>query len=514
MRIQTRLFLGTAALVLALMGLQWWIYARQLRSIEEELTNVAASIGEGVLTAEFAFFGGDEAMVENNVWLTSDESGVDTDVLPVSEDGDVDNNVHVVVIPEPPGLGKVSGEGTTYVRRQVEDRGDGVVEEKIEWITGTATGEDGTAPSDEPVVQRVETVTGGPYKARKLALKVEEDEEQDNRFLVVTEDDRNLHRIPIPVSPTVTRIRENMREGAAVGGLLLIAGLLASAILASRMTRPLRSLADGADLLGRGDLGVQVPESAPGEVGDLQRAFNRMSQRLTELEGERQMWQQREHLAQLGDLSRGLAHTLRNPLHTLGLAVEELADRDTSRRDLVETSRAQIRRIDRWLRSFLALGAEESVEPEEIDLGDLVKGVVLESVQQGADIRVEERDDLCVRAVPGAVRAAIGNLVENAAQASPAGQQVDVTMWRDEGTAVVSIVDRGGGLPPEVRERLFSPHVTTKVGGAGMGLFLARQLIVGMHGGELELEDAEGGGTAATVRLPLTAGTVGEGESG
>ena len=355
-------------------------------------------------------------------------------------------------------------------------------------------------------MQRVETAIDGPFKERKLVLKVEDGDEKDNRFLVVTEDDRRLHRIPIPVSPTVTRIRENMREGAAVGGLLLMAGLFASAILASRMTRPLRSLAEGADLLGRGDLGVQVPESAPGEVGDLQRAFNRMSQRLQVLEGERQVWQQREHLAQLGDLSRGLAHTLRNPLHTLGLAVEELANGDSTRQDLVETSRAQIRRIDRWLRSFLALGAEESVEPEEIDLGDLVKGVILESVQQGADIQVEERDELSVRVVPGAMRAAIGNLVENAAQASPPGKAIEVTMWRDGETAVVSIVDRGGGLPPEVKERLFSPHVTTKVGGAGMGLFLARQLIVGMHGGALELEDADGGGTAATIRSAARGG--------
>ena len=514
MRIQTRLFLGTAALVLALMGLQWWVYARQLRSIEEELTNVAASVGKDVLTAESAFFGGAEAVVENNVWLSADGHEVVTDLLPVSEDLEPEKNVHVVVIPAPPDPGKLNHEGKTFVRRQVEDRGDGVVEERIEWITGTEAVEDGAAPTDGHVVQRVETVTNAPFKARKLVLKVEDGEEQDNRFLVVTEDDRRLHRIQIPVSPTVTRIRENMREGAAVGGLLLMAGLFASALLASRMTLPLRSLAEGADLLGRGDLGIQVPESAPGEVGDLQRAFNRMSQRLQELEGERQVWQQREHLAQLGDLSRGLAHTLRNPLHTLGLAVEELADGDTSRRDLVETSRAQIRRIDRWLRSFLALGAEESVEPEEINLGDLVKGVILESVQQGADIRVEERDELSVRAVSGAVRAAIGNLVENAAQASPAGESIDVTMWRDGETAVVSIVDRGGGLPPEVKERMFSPHVTTKVGGAGMGLFLAKQLIVGMHGGELELEDADGGGTAATVRLPIVGAAEGEDDSG
>ncbi len=514
MRIQTRLFLGTAALVLALMGLQWWLYARQLRSIEEDLTNVAASVGKDVLTAEIAFFGGAEATVENNVWLTTGGHEVDVAGSLVAEESEAEKNVHVVVIPQPPDLEEVSHEGETYVRRHVEDRGDGVVEERIEWITATGSVEVSATPIVERVVRPAETATDGPIKARKLVLKVEDGDEQDNRFLVVTEDDRRLHRIPIPVSPTITRIRDNMREGAAVGSLLLVAGLFASAFLASRMTRPLRSLAEGADLLGRGDLGIQVPESAPGEVGDLQRAFNRMSQRLRELEGERQVWQQREHLAQLGDLSRGLAHTLRNPLHTLGLAVEELADGDTSRRDLVETSRAQIRRIDRWLRSFLALGAEESMAPEEIDLGDLVKDVILESVQQGADVRVEERDELSVRAVPGAVRAAIANLVENAAQASPAGEPIDVSMWRDGDTAVVSIVDRGGGLPAEVKERLFSPHVTTKVGGAGMGLFLARQLIVGMHGGVLVLEDADEGGTAATVRLPIAGAAGGEDDSG
>jgi signal transduction histidine kinase len=57
-------------------------------------------------------------------------------------------------------------------------------------------------------------------------------------------------------------------------------------------------------------------------------------------------------------------------------------------------------------------------------------------------------------------------------------------------------------LPAEVRERLFSPHVTTKVEGAGMGLFLARQLIVDMNGGALELSDCGDGGAVATVRVP------------
>jgi two-component system sensor histidine kinase KdpD len=131
--------------------------------------------------------------------------------------------------------------------------------------------------------------------------------------------------------------------------------------------------------------------------------------------------------------------------------------------------------------------------------------VALETVQQGKEVGVECLDEgLHVRVVRGAIKAALANLVENAAEVSPEGQPVLVRVSRDEKRAVIEIVDRGPGLPDEVRRRLFSPHVTTKVGGSGMGLFLARQLVVGMHGGTLEIEDGEGGGTVATVHVPLT----------
>jgi signal transduction histidine kinase len=227
-----------------------------------------------------------------------------------------------------------------------------------------------------------------------------------------------------------------------------------------------------------------------------------MSSRLATLEAERARWLEREHLAQLGDLSRGLAHTVRNPLNTLGLAVEELARDRSDEASLVATARAQIRRIDRWLRSFLALAAGEAAAAETIDLRSLVSDVALEAIQDGAsvDLHIED-DELPIRVVPTALRAAVANLVENAVEASPVGITAEVEVRLDGPDAVVTVADHGPGLPEEVRSRLFSPHVTTKAGGSGMGLFLARQLIVGMHGGRLEMTDGAAGGTVAEVRL-------------
>ena len=495
MRIQTRLFLGTALLVLALMATQWWLHLRQLRAMEAELGAVAASVGKDILQ-----FGRNTFIREGNreadgmVWVDGQEieevDGVRVERL-------IRHDVHVAVIPE-----GCDAELTERIAKQV-----------------IRTSPDGAAVVDGNTVRvqssriemetdhEIEIVDESPNdrEERRFVLQVVADDESSGRFLVIKDDGGQLQRIPIPVEPAVQTFRSTMQRGAAVGGLLLVFGLVGAGVLANRVTRPLRGLADGAEAVGRGEFGFQVPITAAGEVGELQRSFNTMSARLAELETERDRWREREHLAQLGDLSRGLAHTVRNPLNTLGLAVEELAAGSEARDDLVLTARSQIRRIDQWLRSFLALGAEDAAEPTPEDFGDLTRAVVLEAVQQGRPVELHHADeDVPVTVVATAVRAALANLLENASDVTPDGAPVIVEVRRENDLGVVAIRDRGPGLPDDVRQRLFEPHVTTKVGGSGMGLFLARQLVVGMHGGVLEVEDHPDGGTIAVVKLPIS----------
>jgi signal transduction histidine kinase len=286
---------------------------------------------------------------------------------------------------------------------------------------------------------------------------------------------------------------------------LLLAGLAAAALVAHRVTGPLRRLAQGVEALAQGELGTQVRASTRGEIGELETAFNRMSARLAQLEAEKLAWRAREHLAELGDVARGLAHTLRNPLHTLGLVVEELASRGgAADGELVATARGQIRRIDRWMRSFLSIGAGPQAAPQVVDLGDLVRDVALEAVQQGARLELDcPPEPLPAPVVVPALRSALSNLLGNALEASPADGQVTIGLERVGAEARLRVADRGSGLPPEVRRRLYSPHVTTKASGSGMGLFLTKQLIEGLHGGRLEIADRPGGGTEARICLPL-----------
>jgi len=505
MRIQTRLFLGTALLVLALMATQWWLHLRQLRAMEAELGAVAASVGKDMLQfGPATMLPALDKEAHGMVW-------VDGTTGDAAEDrGEVRRDVHVVVIPE---------DSDATITRHITDR---IVRDPNGGETTPETTEIRHETQTSVVADRIELkmnsdgveagCDAGGDGERRFVLQVVADDEKLGRSLVIKGDGGQLQRIPIPVEPAVETFRSTMQHGAAVGGVLLVVGLVGAGVLANRVTRPLRGLAEGAEAVGRGELGVQVPVTAAGEVRELQLSFNSMSARLAELEAQRDRWREREHLAQLGDLSRGLAHTLRNPLNTLGLAVEELATGAENGEDLVLTARSQIRRIDQWLRSFLALGAEDAAEPAREDLGDLTRAVVFEAVQQGRKVEVRSAaEEVPVTVVATAVRSALANLLDNAADVTPAGEAVEVEVRRDGDLGVVAIRDRGPGLPSDVRERLFEPHVTTKVGGSGMGLFLARQLVVGMHGGVLEVEDLEGGGTIAVVKLPIEDGNADHG---
>jgi signal transduction histidine kinase len=318
--------------------------------------------------------------------------------------------------------------------------------------------------------------------------------------------------IPIPraeITGTITRFRSELLAGA-LG--LAAAGLLAAALVAERTARPLRALADAARRVGAGELGVEVAGArAPrgrDEVGAAVASFNRMSRRLSELDGENRRLAESERLSELAEVARGLAHTLRNPLNALGLSVEQLAGGGAdpaAATALGEAARRQIRRIDGSLRSFLALASADAAAETPVDLATLAREVALEALQDaGGRVsievdapRAEER-----RAVAAELKAALQALVVNAVEASPAGGTIAVRVGAGPpGRSVVEVEDAGCGLPEAVAARLFEPHVTTKPHGSGMGLFLAHRIVTGRYGGALGLAARAAGGTLARVEL-------------
>jgi signal transduction histidine kinase len=141
----------------------------------------------------------------------------------------------------------------------------------------------------------------------------------------------------------------------------------------------------------------------------------------------------------------------------------------------------------------------------ETDVGELVHEVAAlhegMARERGVELEVDA-PAVRVRCDPRKVKQVLINLVQNALDASPRGAAVELhALGATGGGARVRVLDRGRGLDPALGDAVFSPGVTSKPSGSGLGLTIARSL-ARQHGGDLSLAPRPGGGTVAELVLP------------
>lgn len=310
-------------------------------------------------------------------------------------------------------------------------------------------------------------------------------------------------RIVVPTSPLARALGEfSERVAWGLAGLLLL-GAIGAGLLARYLGAPLAALAQTAARVGEGRLGEQVALQGPPEVRASLDAFNRMSADLARLQAQAMRQREERALAELGEIGRGLAHSLRNPLHALGLGLDALAAGRGDAAALASASRVQLQRIDQALRAFLTLSAAAGAEATEVELGALIDDVLLEASQRVAG-RIRLQREVAPARLPGVaaeLRILVHTLVMNAIEASPDGGRVCVRAWPEAEGVVLEVEDEGTGVDPTLRTRLFQPHVTSKVAGAGMGLYLSERLARQRYAGGIVLEDRAPQGTLARLRL-------------
>ena len=215
-----------------------------------------------------------------------------------------------------------------------------------------------------------------------------------------------------------------------------------------------------------------------------------------------------EGLAQLGELAAGVAHELRNGLATLRgyLTLVERRPEDGSLTDYLEEMRRESDHLVRVVEDFLTFARPESTRIESVELVALARRCAADPALGDGAVRVATGDGPPprIRGDAELLERALKNLLHNAVRAERDAQRTPAVVCQVGGRdAAVSIAveDRGGGLPEEVRRRLFQPFVTGRPDGVGLGLSLAHR-IVGLHGGTLRLEDRQAGGTRAVMEFP------------
>ncbi|MEO1083334.1 MAG: ATP-binding protein [Acidobacteriota bacterium] len=223
-----------------------------------------------------------------------------------------------------------------------------------------------------------------------------------------------------------------------------------------------------------------------------------------------------ENLRQIGELTAGVAHEMRNGLATLKgyLALMERAGPD-SVDSYVQEIRQETDHLHRVVEDFLDFARPGSVRMQEVDMKTLLLRIAADPARlddetmPSVETRFDERlGSSKVQGDPTLLTRAISNLVINAQQAqssAPVQDPLVIGLSSDSVAGVegllIRIEDRGPGIPESLRPKLFDAFVSGRSDGVGLGLPLARRIVL-LHGGEIRLEDRRGGGTVALVFLP------------
>jgi signal transduction histidine kinase len=214
-----------------------------------------------------------------------------------------------------------------------------------------------------------------------------------------------------------------------------------------------------------------------------------------------------ESLVWLSELAGGVAHELRNSLATLRgyLTLIDRRPADGSIADYLGEIRGEADHLQRVLEDFLSFARPGSARLQEVALQPLLLRAAADPALAGFAVEVQGAEPgLRMRGDAQLLERTIRNLLHNAVQAErEAGGSGPVTVSVREGPdgLEIAVEDRGHGVNPEIRDRLFHPFVTGRAGGVGLGLALAQRIVV-LHRGRIRLDEREGGGTRAVIVFP------------
>ncbi len=300
----------------------------------------------------------------------------------------------------------------------------------------------------------------------------------------------------------------NLGLAVACGGIFL--GIALSWWATARITRPVRRLAESARQVTAGNWGATVEIASADEIGQLARAFNRMTHELVE---QRERLVQSERVAAWRELARRLAHELKNPLFPLQITVENMQrarDRHPEQFDEVfregaATLLAELANLKRIISRFSDFAKMPAPEVQRVQLNDLAADVLKLFSPQLSQAHIEARADLDPRLPPimgdpDQLTRVLHNLILNAIDAMPQGGTLTLHTAAHESGARLELSDTGQGLTPEERARLFTPYYTTRTHGTGLGLAIV-QSVISDHKGRISVESEPGKGTMFRIDL-------------
>lgn len=294
-------------------------------------------------------------------------------------------------------------------------------------------------------------------------------------------------------------------------------GILFIIFLSRSYTRPIRNVVDAAMRVAAGDLHQNIPVRSKDEIGQLSESFNFMVRKLREARDLEERLREAEHLSGLGQLSRSMAHEIRNPLNFINLSIGYLGDKYTPEdpakeekfSNLISGIKMEIQRLNTLVNEFLDYSRPLKLKVQRVRIDALLEEVMAlvwaKAEADGIRIVREYSLEADLSVDPDLFKSCVLNMITNAFHAMgqsgrPGVLEVRTGVSGDE--FVLSIADNGIGVSRENREKIFEPFFSTRQNGLGLGLPMTKRVIE-EHGGRIVFASREGEGSDVQLLLPL-----------
>jgi two-component system sensor histidine kinase BaeS len=336
--------------------------------------------------------------------------------------------------------------------------------------------------------------------------------ESDLRLGVpITEDGKLIgillpRSVPFEGQPPEVEFIESTNRTLLYGALMAaIIALLLGIFLSRTLTRPIRELTQATHAVSEGDLSQQVPIRSNDELGELAKAFNKMSTELSRSVNIRKQ------------MTADIAHELRTPLSLILGHAEAVHDGVLPpSRENFEIIREEAERLEHLVNDLrilsLADAGELSINPQTVESERLLQEVAAiyqyQTQRKNITLDLDIASPLSnIEVDPGRMTQVLTNILDNALRHTPEGGRILLSAKDTNDQVELAIEDSGPGLKAEDIDRIFDRFYRTdssrqrEDGGSGLGLAIARS-IVQAHGGQLSAESEEGKGLKVIVRLP------------
>lgn len=293
--------------------------------------------------------------------------------------------------------------------------------------------------------------------------------------------------------------------------LLLALSILIAIFVSNWLTAPLRILQESFSAVRFGTHNERISYSKEDEIGSLVKDYN---QKLEELEFAAQKLARSERESAWREMAKQVAHEIKNPLTPMRLSVQHLlrsydAEDPKSEEKLKRVANSIIEQIDALTNianEFSNFAKMPLPEEEELNIIDLIRTAKQVFVSEGVSVKVvTQLESINIRADRNQMIRVFNNLIKNAIQATPEDRktEVKIIITRTESQVQIDVSDNGIGIPPEKKNKIFTPYFTTKSTGTGLGLAMVRQIVENHHG-TIDFDTTVGRGTTFTIMLPIT----------